>query len=55
MGREDGKTGRERKIGREGDIGRDLQKSSSPMPDHFRANQKLKHITEGIVQIPLEQ
>lgn len=25
------------------------------LPDHFRANQKLKRITEDIVQMPLEQ
>lgn len=25
------------------------------MPDNFRANQKLKHITEGIIQMPLQQ
>lgn len=33
--------------------GRDLSRSLSPT-SHFRANQKLKHIAEGVIQMPLQ-
>ena len=35
-------------------VGRDLQHHLVQLPDHFRADQKLKHVLKGIVQMPLK-
>lgn len=35
-------------------VGRDLQGSSGPTAEHLRANHKLKHVIEGMGQMPHE-
>jgi len=40
--------------GREGKVGRDLQRSSSPTARTIQGHQKLEHVIKGIVQMPLK-